>query len=219
MPQFYILDVVNKEVLMMESLSGHFEQWGAVLFFIIIYGGALLFIPFYKKMDKKPAGTYLAFVIAFAIEMHGIPFSMMLIGSILGRFLPEGILWGHTLIHDIGYIGLYINFVFAVSGLVLIIMGWYQIYHGYWKKVDGSQTVVDQGIYARIRHPQYLGLMLIATGMVCGWATLTNIIMLPIVCVMYHRLAVKEEKMLIEEFGDAYVAYMKKTKRYISFIY
>jgi protein-S-isoprenylcysteine O-methyltransferase Ste14 len=151
--------------------------------------------------------------------MHGIPFSMMLIGSILGRFLPEGILWGHTLIHDIGYIGLYINIVFAVSGLVLIIMGWYQIYHGYWKKVDGSQTVVDQGIYARIRHPQYLGLMLIAIGMVCGWATLTNIIMLPIVCVMYHRLAVKEENMLIEEFGDAYVAYMKKTKRYIPFIY
>jgi len=219
MPQFYILDVVNKEVLMMEILSGHFGQWGAVLFFIIIYGGALLFIPFYKKMDKKPAGTYLAFVIAFAIEMHGIPFSMMLIGSILGRFLPEGILWGHTLIQDIGYFGLYINIVLAVSGLVLIIMGWYQIYHGYWKKVDGSQTVVDQGIYARIRHPQYLGLMLIATGMVCGWATLTNIIMLPIVCVMYHRLAVKEENMLIEEFGDAYVAYMKKTKRYIPFIY
>lgn len=203
----------------MNSLSEHFGQWGAVIFFIIIYGGALLFIPFYKKMDKKPAGTYLAFVIAFAIEMHGIPFSMLLIGSILGRYLPEGILWGHTLISDIGYIGLYLNVILAVSGLVMIIIGWYNIYHGYWKKVDGSQTIVDTGIYRLIRHPQYLGLMLIAVGMVCGWATLTNLIMLPILGVMYFRLAVKEEKMMIEEFGDAYVAYMKKTKRFIPFIF
>ena len=77
----------------MNVLNENFGQWGAVIFFIIIYGGALLFVPFYKKMDKKPAGTYLAFVVAFAIEMHGIPFSMMLIGTLLGRYLPEGILW------------------------------------------------------------------------------------------------------------------------------
>lgn len=203
----------------MNGLSEHFGQWGAVIFFIMIYGGALLFIPFYKKMGKKPAGTYLAFVIAFAIEMHGIPFSMLLIGSIIGRYLPEGILWGHTLIHDIGYLGLYINVLLAVLGLVMIIMGWYHIYHGYWKKVDGSQTVINFGIYRYIRHPQYVGLMLIALGMVIGWATLTNLIMLPILGVMYYRLAVKEEKMMIEEFGDAYVAYMKKTKRFIPFIY
>jgi protein-S-isoprenylcysteine O-methyltransferase Ste14 len=203
----------------MNELSEHFGQWGAVIFFIIIYGGALLFIPFYKKMDKKPAGTYLAFVIAFAIEMHGIPFSMLLIGSILGRYLPEGVLWGHTFISDIGYLGLYLNIILAVGGLIMIILGWYQIYHGYWKKVDGSQTIVDSGIYHYIRHPQYVGLMLIAIGMVFGWATLTNLIMLPILGILYYRLSVKEEKMMIEEFGDAYIAYMKKTKRFIPFVY
>jgi protein-S-isoprenylcysteine O-methyltransferase Ste14 len=203
----------------MNELSEHFGQWGAVIFFIIIYGGALLFIPFYKKMDKKPAGTYLAFVIAFAIEMHGIPFSMLLIGSLLGRYLPEGVLWGHTLISDIGYLGLYLNIILAVGGLIMIILGWYQIYHGYWKKVDGSQTIVDSGIYHYIRHPQYVGLMLIAIGMVFGWATLTNLIMLPILGILYYRLSIKEEKMMIKEFGDAYIAYMKKTKRFIPFVY
>lgn len=203
----------------METLSEHFGQWGGVIFFIIIYGGALLFVPFYKKMDKKPAGTYLAFVIAFAIEMHGIPFSMMLIGSIIGRYLPEGILWGHTLIDYVGYTGLYLNIGFAVVGLLMIIVGWYQIYHGYWKKVDGSQRIIDKGIYRFIRHPQYTGLLLIAIGMMLGWATLTNLLMLPVLILMYNNLAIKEEKMMKAEFGDAYVSYMQKTKRFIPFIY
>ena len=203
----------------MNVLNEHFGQWGAVIFFIIIYGGALLFVPFYKKMDKKPAGTYLAFVVAFAVEMHGIPFSMMLIGSILGRYLPEGILWGHTFINYVGYTGLYLNIGFAVVGLLMIIIGWYQIYHGYWKKVDGSARIIDKGIYRYLRHPQYTGLLLIAIGMILGWATLTNLLMLPILCLMYNNLAIKEEEMMKNEFGDAYVSYMKKTKRFIPFIY
>lgn len=203
----------------MNVLNEHFGQWGAVIFFMIIYGGALLFVPFYKKMDKKPAGTYLAFVVAFAIEMHGIPFSMMLIGMLLGRYLPEGILWGHTLINYVGYTGLYLNIGFAVVGMIMIIIGWYQIYHGYWKRVDGSARIIDKGIYRYIRHPQYTGLLLIAIGMILGWATLTNLMMLPVLCLMYNNLAKKEEEMMKVEFGDAYVAYMQKTKRFVPFIY
>jgi hypothetical protein len=56
----------------MDILQGHFHQWGAVLFFVLLYGAALFFVPFYKKMDRKPATAYLAFALAFAIEMHGI---------------------------------------------------------------------------------------------------------------------------------------------------
>ncbi|RJP57565.1 MAG: isoprenylcysteine carboxylmethyltransferase family protein [Ignavibacteriales bacterium] len=202
----------------MNVLMEHFGQWGAVIFFIIVYGIAILFIPFYKKMERKPAFTYLAFVIAFAIEMHGIPFSMLLISSILGRSLPEGILWGHTMIDYVGYMGLYLNIGFALAGMLMIIFGWYQIYHGYWKKVDGSGHIVSDGMYKYIRHPQYTGLILIALGMVLGWATLTNLIMLPIIIYMYYRLSLREEKHMIEEFGDAYIIYMKHTKRFIPWI-
>ncbi|MDA3932421.1 MAG: hypothetical protein PF513_06770 [Tenericutes bacterium] len=63
----------------MPNIQDYLNQWGAVMFFVLLYGSFLIFIPFYKKMDKKPAVTYLAFIIAFAIEMHGIPFSMYLI--------------------------------------------------------------------------------------------------------------------------------------------
>ncbi len=203
----------------MPEFMGHFHQWGAVIFFILLYGGALLFIPFYKKMDKKPAGVYFAFVIAFAIEMHGIPFSMLLIGAIFGEFLPEGILWGHTLFEYIGYTGLYINIVLVLLGLALILHGWYIIYHGYWKKVKGTGQVCKQGVYQYIRHPQYTGLMLISLGMIFGWATLPTLIMFPIIIMMYVRLAKKEEKDMINEFGEEYLMYKEKTKKFIPFVW
>jgi len=118
----------------METLESHFYNWFGVLFFTILYGVVLLFIPFYKKMDKKPAGTYLAFVLAFAIEMHGIPFSMYVISWIIGKNLPEGMLWGHTLVSSIGLWGMYINIGCAVIALFLVLNGWYNIYKKYWSK-------------------------------------------------------------------------------------
>jgi protein-S-isoprenylcysteine O-methyltransferase Ste14 len=203
----------------MNDLMSHFEQWGAVVFFILIYGIALLFLPFYQKMQRKPATAYFAFVLAFAIEMHGIPFSMYLIGIIIGKRLPEGILWGHTFIQYVGYLGLYLNIIFALLGMTLIFLGWNQIYHQYWKNVKGTGNIVNTGIYKWIRHPQYTGLILIALGMLLGWSTLPTLLMFPIIVILYVRLAKKEEKDLIAEFGESYLAYMRKTKRFIPWIY
>jgi protein-S-isoprenylcysteine O-methyltransferase Ste14 len=203
----------------METLTEHFGNWFGVVFFIFLYGSILFFIPFYKKMDKKPAGAYLAFVIAFAIEMHGIPFSMYLISMVIGRYLPEGILWGHTLIGSIGYLGLYLNIVFVCLGFIMIIMGWYTIYHGYWKKIKGSGHICSRGIYRFIRHPQYTGLMLIALGMLMGWATLPNLLIFPIIIYMYVRLAKREEADMIKEFNEEYIIYKEKTRMFIPFVW
>lgn len=203
----------------MEDLLEHFNQWGGVVFFIIIYGMALCFIPFYKKMNRKPAVSYLAFVAAFAVEMHGIPFSMYLISSIIGRYLPVGILWGHTLSNYIGLWGLYLNVVFAVIGMVIIIYGWSAIYDGYWKKVEGTGNVIKTGAYKHIRHPQYTGLFLIATGMMLGWATLPTLLLYPVIIWMYVRLAKKEEADMLLEFGEEYREYMLTTKMFIPYIY
>ena len=121
----------------------------------------LLFIPFYKKMDKKPKKFYIAFIIAFAFEMHGIPFSMYVISWVVGKNLPNGILWGHTLYNSIGFWGMYINMICAVIALILIINGWYHIYQKYWSKDSGDGKVVKTGIYRYIRHPQYTGLVIV----------------------------------------------------------
>ena len=202
----------------METLEGHFYNWFGMLFFIALYSVVLLFIPFYKKMDKKPRGTYIAFLIAFAIEMHGIPFSMYVISWIVGKNLPEGILWGHTLVTSIGYMGMYINYVCAAIAAFLILNGWYNIYKKYWSKETGTGSLVKKGVYRYIRHPQYTGLLLLSFGMMAEWATLPLLILYPVMVVMYVRLAKREEKDMLAEFGNEYREYMKSTKMFIPFI-
>jgi len=202
----------------METLESHFHNWFGVLFFVVLYSVVLLFVPFYKKMDTKPCGAYIAFVIAFAIEMHGIPFSMYLISWIIGKNLPEGILWGHTLFPAIGYLGMYINIGCAVIALILILNGWYNIYKKYWSKETGTGKLVTSGVYRFIRHPQYTGLLLLSLGMLIEWATLPMLIMFPIMVGMYTRLAKREEKDMLREFGEDYKRYMAKTKMFIPFV-
>lgn len=202
----------------METLESHFHNWFGVLFFAALYGLVLLFIPFYKKMDRKPRGAYIAFIIAFALEMHGIPFSMYLISWIVGHNLPEGILWGHTLVTYIGFTGMYINIGCAVVALALILNGWYNIYKKYWSRETGKGSLVTSGIYKYIRHPQYTGLLLLSLGMLIEWATLPMLIMYPIMVFLYVRLAKREERDMIAEFGDTYNEYRKQTKMFIPFI-
>ncbi len=202
----------------METLESHFHNWFGVIFFVVLYAVVLLFIPFYRRMDTKPRGVYIAFIIAFALEMHGIPFSMYLISWVIGHNLPEGVLWGHTLFNSIGFLGMYINIGCAVAALALILSGWYTIYKKYWSKETGKGTLVTTGIYKYIRHPQYTGLLLMSLGMLIEWATLPMLILYPVMVFLYVRLARREERDMIAEFGDAYRDYMKRTKRFIPFL-
>lgn len=203
---------------MQETLQSHFGQWFGVIFFIAVYASVLFFVPFYKKVDRKPTTAYLAFVVAFAIEMHGIPLSMYLISAIIGHTLPEGILWGHTLSSYIGYWGMYINISLFITAFIIIFLGWKSIYKNYWSMEKGTGKLVTTGIYRHIRHPQYTGFFLMTLGMTLEWATLPLLIMLPVVFYMYIRLAKREESDMIQEFGDEYIKYMKNSKRFIPFI-
>lgn len=202
----------------MEALESHFHNWYGVLFFIFVYSVVLLFIPYYKKMEKKPVRTYVAFLVAFAIEMHGIPFSMYVISWIIGKSLPEGILWGHTLFNSIGFWGMYINYICATVALLLILNGWYHIFKKYWSKETGKGILVKKGVYRYIRHPQYTGLMLLSLGMMIEWATLPMLILYPIMLGTYVRLSKREEKDMVDEFGIEYTEYIKNTKMFIPFI-
>lgn len=202
----------------METLESHFHNWPGVLFFTALYALVLLFLPFYRKMDKKPQGTYLAFVVAFAVEMHGIPFSMYVISWIIGRNLPEGVLWGHTLTLSVGHLGMVAGIALTIPALFLILNGWYHIYRRYWSKETGTGSLVTSGVYRYIRHPQYAGLLLLSLGMLLNWATLPTLILYPVMVFMYVRLAKREERDMLAEFGEEYRRYMERTKRFLPFV-
>ena len=200
---------------MQDTALSHYGNWFGVILWIVIYSHFLLFIPFYQKSQRKPATAYMAFILAYALEMFGIPMSMYVISWLLGRNLPDGILWGHTLIAYIGHRGMYICIVLNVIGGIIIILGWKQIYQDYWRHKEGQGKLVTDGIYKYIRHPQYTGFLLMTLCMLFEWATLPLLIMYPILVVLYLRLAKKEEADMLAEFGDAYRQYMKVTNRFL----
>ncbi|MCK5022506.1 MAG: isoprenylcysteine carboxylmethyltransferase family protein, partial [Candidatus Pacebacteria bacterium] len=74
--------------------------------------------------------------------------------------------------------------------------------------------LVTWGAFRYVRHPSYVGYFLMFAGFVL---LLRNpMALLPLVAVPgYVGLAVFEEQLLVEEFGDSYVKYQKRTGRFI----
>lgn len=83
-----------------------------------------------------------------------------------------------------------------------------------------GQYVVDTGPYRWIRHPSYSGslLMLLGTGLaMTNWASLLALLLGALVGLAY-RVHV-EEQVLCSDLGDAYRAYVQRTRRFIPFVW
>jgi protein-S-isoprenylcysteine O-methyltransferase Ste14 len=83
-------------------------------------------------------------------------------------------------------------------------------------QIRQQHRLVTEGIYRRIRHPMYLALFLYSFGQLL---VLPNWIAGPSYLVTFGILFVlrlqAEERMMLEEFGDAYASYMRRTKRLV----
>jgi protein-S-isoprenylcysteine O-methyltransferase Ste14 len=199
----------------METTASHFGQWGSVLLWTLIGSIFIAFVPFYKRSQRKPATVYVAFMVAMAFEMFGIPMSMYILAWVFGSKIPEGIFWGHTLVEEFGHLGMYIGIVLAMFGILLVVLGWKEVYKRYWSKEEGQGELVTDGIYRFIRHPQYTGFILITLGMLLDWATLPMLIMWLVMAVLYYRLARREEREMEAEFGEAYRRYLRETSMFV----
>jgi protein-S-isoprenylcysteine O-methyltransferase Ste14 len=77
------------------------------------------------------------------------------------------------------------------------------------------QELVTEGIYARIRHPRYLSVLL---GLV-GLALMANYFGIYVVVAAFvpglYAIIILEERELVERFGDAYRDYCKRVPRLI----
>jgi protein-S-isoprenylcysteine O-methyltransferase Ste14 len=86
--------------------------------------------------------------------------------------------------------------------------------------VTENHRVVDSGPYSRIRHPAYLGVILLWSGFGVLSSNIVIALAFPFVfvAVYLYRISV-EENMLVRELGDAYVQYQRRTHRLIPFLY
>lgn len=117
----------------------------------------------------------------------------------------------------------------AVIGIIIYVVGfairWTAVYQlGKMFTVDvaiaNEHTLKTNGLYKVVRHPSYLGLILIIGGLgLCLNSWLSFIIMfVPTFIAISYRITV-EEKALTEEFGDKYTQYKSKVNRLIPGLY
>lgn len=167
--------------------------------------------------DWRSFGAFSAFIVALFTEMYGYPLTIYFLSGWLSSRFP-GI---DFLSHDAGHL-LEVMFgwrgnphfgpfhilsnILIVCGFLLLASAWKVLY-----EAQRNHSLATTGLYARVRHPQYIGFVLIMLGFLFQWPTLLTVAMFPILVFMYYRLAIREEQEMIAKFGDEYRRYRLRT--------
>jgi len=167
--------------------------------------------------DWRSFGAFSAFVVALFTEMYGFPLTIYLLSGWLGSAFPGIDLLSHNTGHLwetlMGWQGdphlnplHLLSYVVIFGGFFLLAAAWRVLY-----KAQQTHTLATTGPYAYVRHPQYVGFILIMIGFLLQRPTLLTLVMFPILVLMYVRLAHREEREVQAEFGEAYAHYVAKT--------
>jgi protein-S-isoprenylcysteine O-methyltransferase Ste14 len=173
------------------------------------------------KRDWRSFGAFSAFLVALFTEMYGFPLTIYLLSGWLQSRYP-GIDWfshdaGHLLETMFGWranphSGPFhvLSFLFIGGGFILISVAWKELY-----EAQQQHGLATTGPYACVRHPQYVGFILVMFGFLLQWPTILTLAMFPVLVTMYVRLAQAEERDARKEFGDAYERYAATTPGWI----
>ena len=85
-------------------------------------------------------------------------------------------------------------------------------------KVREAPSVIREGIFMRLRHPVYLGAILLYFGFVILTLSVAAAILFVFICVYYHLTARYEEKLLIKKFDVDYKNYIKKIPMWVPWL-
>ncbi len=86
-------------------------------------------------------------------------------------------------------------------------------------KWEKTSELIDTGIYKYIRHPLYSSLLFLAWGIFLKNVSAGLLIVILLITILLYLTAYFDEKECIVYFGDKYAGYMKKSKRFIPFIF
>lgn len=174
-----------------------------------------------SKLDWRGFQSFMAFIIALFTEMYGFPLTIYALSGWLTKQYPEvdllahgsGHLWETLLGYQGPYYlspGFYISHIFIWGGVILLARTW-KVLH----QAQKEKRIAKEGLYAHLRHPQYLIFILIMFGFLINWPTIPTLVMFPVLCLTYLSLAKREEKDSIKAFGEEYLTYRAEVPAFI----
>lgn len=196
--------------------------WGLVLLnsAVFIFFAFSFFKPRTTR-DWRSLGAFSAFLVALFAEMYGFPLTIYVLSGWLQTRYPA-VDW---LSHDAGHLleALFgwqasphfgpfhvLSYVLIGAGFILIASAW-RVLHS----AQQGSTLATTGPYDYVRHPQYVGFVLVLLGFLVQWPTLLTLAMFPVLVVMYLRLAKREEREVRATFGDAYDRYAARVPAFV----
>ncbi|BCH25044.1 methyltransferase family protein [Mesorhizobium sp. L-8-3] len=206
----------------MSAETSAYGLWSLVIVNSIIF--ILFAYSFFKPQttrDWRSFGAFSAFLVALFTEMYGFPLTIYFLSGWLQSRYP-GVDWfshdaGHLLEMTFGWkanphFGPFhlLSFVLIGGGFWLIASAWRILYDARQRR-----ALATTGPYSHIRHPQYVGFILVLLGFFVQWPTLLTLVMFPLLIVMYVRLARTEEREALAEFGDTYRSYMAEVPAFL----
>lgn len=194
----------------------HVGMWGFAAVVVLMVSWLLYryLVPESRK-EWTRAGVVQAFIIAFYAEMYGFPLTIYFLARFFGLDLEwgeGGNLWAQLFGTPTAHlVAMFLGYAIVFAGAALVADGWRRVHKG-----RREERLVTDGVYARVRHPQYTGLFLIVFGEgIVHWPTIVSVAAFPIIVVAYTLLSYKEERQMLEKFGDEYRAYRRRVPMFV----
>ena len=170
--------------------------------------------------DWKAMGGFSAFVVALMVEMYGFPLTIYLLSGWVGSRFESLTLThdgGHLWSELIGWTGdphlspfHMASYVFIGGGFWAIAAAWPVLL-----RAAKQGALATTGLYAWVRHPQYVGFLAIMIGFLLQWPTIPTLVMFPVLVYIYRRLSIQEERVVAAAFGAEWDRYAAVTPRFV----